>query len=373
MTVAKKTLDKPSGFWYNVYSALHTCAKPLSRHSDLLSLVKGMSVSIKDIARAAGVSHSTVSRALRNSPLVNPETAARIQRVAEDMGYTPSAVAQSLVTRQTHSIGLVVTFISDPFVDRIVEGIEDVAAKAGYSVFLSSSHADPERELEIVETFHRRRVDGVIVLASRVGRLYGERLGELQVPIVLINNQAEGEYANSVVADDGSGAYDAVRQLTKLGHRRIGYIGSRSRPPSNMRRRQGYERALEEAGIAPQPDWVAMPETTDDLKGGRLGLGPLIDAEVTAVFCYNDRAAIGVLLEARERGIAVPDTLSVVGFDDIEPSWYVTPPLTTVRQPRVEMGRRATEMLLDLLADEPVSDETLPCRLVIRESATSPS
>lgn len=331
-----------------------------------------MSVSIKDIAKAAGVSHSTVSRALRNSPLVNPATAARIQRLAEEMGYMPSAVAQSLVTRQTYSIGLVVTFISDPFVDRIVEGIEDVAARSGYSVFLSSSHADPEREMEIVQTFHRRRVDGVIVLASRVGRLYGEYLDELRVPIVLINNQSEGEYLYSVVADDGGGARDAVQHLVDLGHRCIGYIGSASRPPSNARRLGGYRTVLEETGISVDPELIFMPETPDDLENGRQVLKPLLDAGATAVFCYNDRAAIGILLAARECGIDVPAALSIVGFDDIEPSWYVTPPLTTVRQPRVEMGRRATEMLLDLLADEPVSDETLPCRLVVRESTTSP-
>lgn len=331
-----------------------------------------MTVSIKDIAKAAGVSHSTVSRALRNSPLVNPETAARIQHLAEEMGYMPSAVAQSLVTRQTHSIGLVVTFISDPFGNRIVEGIEDVATQAGYSVVLSSSHADPEREMEIVEMFHRRRVDGVIVLASRVGRLYGERLDELRVPIVLINNQADGEYLYSVVADDGTGAYEAVKHLTNLGHRRIGYIGSVSRPPSNARRLNGYKSALEEAGIAVESELILTPRTSSDMDNGRQASEPLRRVGATAVFCYNDRTAIGVLLAARERGIDVPRTLSVVGFDNIDPSWYVTPPLTTVHQPRTEMGRRATEMLIDLIVEEPVTDESLPCKLITRDSTAPP-
>lgn len=327
-----------------------------------------MSVSIKDIARAASVSHSTVSRALRDSPLVNPETAAEIQRLAKEMGYTPSAVAQGLVTRQTRTIGLVVTFISDPFVDRIVEGIEDEAASAGYSVFLSSSHADPERELDVVETFHRRRVDGVIVLASRVGRRYGERLGELGVPIVLINSQADSEYLYSVSADDEQGARLVLQHLLDLGHRRIGYIGSAFRRPSSLRRLAGYRAELEQAGIPFDSDLVVVPDTLNDLECGRLGLGPLLDAGATAVFCYNDRAAIGVLLASRERGIHVPGSLSVVGFDDIEPSWYVTPALTTVHQPRLEMGCRAVQMVMDLLAEVPVSDEWLPCRMIVRDS-----
>ncbi|MFQ5854792.1 MAG: LacI family DNA-binding transcriptional regulator [Anaerolineae bacterium] len=332
-----------------------------------------MSVSIKDIAKAAGVSHSTVSRALRNSPLVNSETAAQIQRLAEDMGYMPSAVAQSLVTRQTRTIGLVVTFISDPFVDRIVDGIENLATTAGYSVFLSSSHADPEREMDVVETFHRRRVDGVIVLASRVGRLYGERLEELRVPIVLVNSQAESEYLYSVSADDEQGARMAVRHLLDLGHRRIGYIGSSSRPPSSRRRLAGYQAELRHAGVPFDPDLVVVPETPHDLESGRLGLEPLLAAGATAVFCYNDRTAIAVLLVARERGINVPGSLSVVGFDDIDATWYVTPPLTTIHQPRLEMGRQAVQMLLDLLAELPVTDEWLPCRLVTRDSTAPPT
>lgn len=327
-----------------------------------------VSISIKDIAKAAGVSHSTVSRALRDSPLVNPETAAYIQRLADEMGYMPSAVAQSLVTQQTRTIGLVVTFISDPFVDRIVEGIEELATSAGYSVFLSSSHADPEREMDVVETFHRRRVDGVIVLASRVGRLYGDRLRELRVPIVLINSQAESEYAYSVSADDEQGARLAVRHLLDLGHRRIGYIGSSFRPPSSRRRRRGYETELEQAGIPPNPRLIVVPDTPDDLESGQRGLEPVLKAGATAVFCYNDRTAVGVLLAANQRGIDVPGSLSVVGFDDIEPSWWVVPPLTTVHQPRREMGRRAMQMLLDLLAGQTVVDAWLPCRLVTRGS-----
>ncbi|MFQ5342923.1 MAG: LacI family DNA-binding transcriptional regulator [Anaerolineae bacterium] len=331
-----------------------------------------MSVSIKDIARAAGVSHSTVSRALRDSPLVNPATAAEIQRLAREMGYTPSAVAQGLVTQQTRTIGLVVTFISDPFVDRIVEGIEGMAAARGYSVFLSSSHADPERELDVVETFHRRRVDGVIVLASRVGRLYGERLAELGVPIVLINSQADSDYLYTVAVDDEQGACLALRHLLDLGHRRIGYIGSAFRPPSSLRRQAGYRAELEQAGIPFDPDLVVVPDTQDDLECGRLGLEPLLEAGATAVFCYNDRAAIGVLLASRERSIDVPGSLSVVGFDDIDPSWYVMPALTTVHQPRLEMGRRAVQMVMDLLAEESVSDELLPCRMIVRDSTSSP-
>lgn len=328
-------------------------------------------VSIKDIARAAGVSHSTVSRALRNSPLVNPETAAYIRQLAQEMGYIPNVIAQSLVTQRTYTIGVIVTSISDPFVDRIVEGIEDIATQEGYSVFLSSSHADPGREIAVVESFHRRRVDGMIVIASRVGSLYAERLQELQVPIVLINNQADGEYIYSVRVDDQRGAQVAVEHLLALGHRRVGYVGCHFRPPSNRRRLEGYRQALQKAGLSYAPELVLHPQTFSDLENGRVALEPLVAAGATAVFCYNDRTAIGLLTRARELGVRVPEDLSVVGFDDIEPSWYVNPSLTTVRQPRYEMGRAAMEMVLALLAGEEVSDRLFPCELIVRESTAA--
>ncbi len=333
---------------------------------------KGQRVSIKDIARVAGVSHSTVSRALRNSPLVNAETAAYIRRIAQEMGYTPNIVAQSLVTQRTYTIGLVVTSISDPFVDAIVDGIEALATREGYSVFLSSSHADPGREIAVVEAFHRRRVDGVIVLASRVGSLYTERLQELGVPIVLINNQAGGEYVYSVSADNLGGARNAVCHLIELGHRRIAYVGCHFRPPSNRHRLEGYRQALTRAAIPYDPNLVIHPREFSDLENGRVALPHLLDAGATAVFCYNDRMAIGLMNAARDQGIRIPQDLSVVGFDDIEASALVTPRLTTVRQPRYEMGQRAMAMLLSLLAGEEVQDIVLPTELIIRESTAPP-
>ncbi|MFN2166992.1 MAG: LacI family DNA-binding transcriptional regulator, partial [Anaerolineae bacterium] len=181
-----------------------------------------MPVTIKDIAEAAHVSHTTVSRALKGHGRISPATAERIQRLALEMGYSPSAIAQSLVNQRTRTIGVVVTTIADPFVINIVNGIEDAAHEAGYSVFLSSSHNDPDREMAVVETFYRRRVDAVIVTASRVGSLYAAYLERFQVPIVLINSQAEGDYLHAVTSDDVQGAVLAVEHLLALGHRRIG-------------------------------------------------------------------------------------------------------------------------------------------------------
>jgi len=329
-------------------------------------------VTIKDIAEAANVSHTTVSRALKGRGRISQATADRIQKLAEEMGYTPSAVAQSLVTQRTFTIGVVVTTIADPFVVNIVNGIENTAQAAGYSVFLSSSNSDPEREVAVVETFHQRRVDAIIVTASRVGNLYATDLARFQVPIVLINNQNEGEYLHSVASDDVQGARLAVEHLLSLGHRRIAYIGSAGRTVSSTRRLQGYRQALEAAGIDPAAELVVVPEVAGDKDAGWRGLEALLPAAPTAVFAYNDVIAIGVMLAARQHGLRIPDRLSLVGFDNTELTRFVDPPLTTVHQPREDMGRTAMEMVLALLRGEECGDLLLPCHLVVRESTAAP-
>lgn len=325
-------------------------------------------VSIKDIAEAAGVSHSTVSRAIHGTGRMSEATRTRILMLAEEMGYTPDALARSLVRGQTSTIGVVVTTIADPFVVQIVSGIEDLAQEAGYSVFLSSSHMDPDREIAVVEVFRQRRVDAVIVSASRVGSLYSDSLQRFGVPIVLINNQAEGEYLYSVSADDVAGAHMAVDHLLEQGHRRIAYIGSSSRPISTERRLTGYHQALAAYGVEPMPELEVSPQAESDLEVGRRGLVELLPHEPAAIFSYNDVTAIGVMLEARERQIDIPEHLSLIGFDDIETARFVTPPLTTILQPREAMGRASMEMVLALLEGEEVSDRILPCKLIVRQS-----
>jgi DNA-binding LacI/PurR family transcriptional regulator len=332
-------------------------------------------VSIQDIAGAAGVSHSTVSRALNNSQLISPEVRQRIQHLAQEMGYTPNAVAQSLRGRRTNTVGLVVTSISDPFAGRVVRGIEDIAQAANVSVLLGVSHNDPERELEVIETFHRRRVDGVISAAAQMRGPYVQRLAQIKMPTVLINQQPESEadQFHSVDADDLSGARQAVQHLLALGHRVIGYIGVTNRLQSNRHRLAGYRDTLGATGIAVNDQWVRLAPMrpgshSDDVLDGQTLLPELLAAGVTAVFCYNDMIAVGVLMACRELGLIVPEQLSVVGFDDVEIARYVTPPLTTVHQPKMRLGELAMQMLLDLLEGRPVQNQILPTDLVVRES-----
>lgn len=347
------------------------------------------SVSIADIARAAGVSHSTVSRALRDSPLISPAMRRRIHALATEMGYTPNALAQSLQTRRSHTLGLVVTSIADPFFTDVVKGVEEIARPARFSVFLSASYNDPDQEIAVIETFHRRRVDGILVASLRISSNYEERLSRINVPTVLINNEAQagGQWLHWVMVDDWRGAHLATAHLLRLGHRAIGYLGVDNRPRSNQQRLEGYRSTLAAAAIPPRDAWIALPppadashpiEETTDVAVGRALLPQLVAAGVSAVFCFNDMVAVGALLACQERGLAVPGDLSIVGFDDIDLARYMTPPLTTVQQPRVRLGNMATQLLLDLLAGRPVQNHVLPPKLIERASTmarvpTSPS
>jgi LacI family transcriptional regulator/LacI family repressor for deo operon, udp, cdd, tsx, nupC, and nupG len=332
-------------------------------------------VSIQDVAHAAGVSHTTVSRALRDSPLISAEVRQKIHKLAQEMGYIPNAVAQSLRGQRTNTIGLVVTTIADPFVGRVVRGIEAVAQKFNLTLILSVSDNDADREIAVIENLHRRRVDGIIIAAAQLTGQHEKRLAEINAPTVLINHQAEVsfEHLHSVSVDDYSGAYQAVEYLAQNGHRAIGYLGAGNRARSNRARLRGYHDALAAAGIEASTAWERIAPAqhryhSDDVRAGQQFLPELIAAGVTAVFCFNDMVAVGALLACRTLGVSVPEQLSLVGFDDIELAQFVTPPLTSVHQPKLRLGQMAMEMLLDLLDDRPVQDHVLPTDLVVRGS-----
>lgn len=312
-----------------------------------------MRVSIKDIAKAAGVSHSTVSRALSDNPLVSTETKERIQVLAREMGYSPDAQARSLVMGRTQTVGVVVTTIADPFIAEVLQSIEVTAQSHGYCVILASSNADPDREIAAVKMLHSQRVDGVLVISSRVGALYQNHLDSLAVPVVLLNSHSEqrGPYTFSVGVDNLRGGYIATAHLIDAGHRRIAYVRGAAEHSNDLARFDGYRRALSEAGIGFDPALVVPG--TGGADGGEQALPVLLGVpkQATAVFCYNDMTAIGLLRAARGKGVSVPGDLAVVGFDNIPLASYVDPPLTTLAQPTGEMGERAMEMVLDLLVE----------------------
>jgi DNA-binding LacI/PurR family transcriptional regulator len=223
-----------------------------------------------------------------------------------------------------------------------------------------------------VRGLRERRVDGILVTASRVGALYLPLLAEMKVPIVLINNQHPGAFGFNVTIDNQHGARQAVAHLVALGHRRIAYIGDRCGFQSDTERFAGYRQALDAAGIAFDPALVAYgdggPESGEAAMQQLLALA----AVPTAVFCYNDMEAFGALRAVRSRGLCVPADISLVGFDDLYLASYIDPPLTTVHQPKHEMGREAAATLLELLAGGKPASIVKPCELIVRQSTAPP-
>ena len=330
-------------------------------------------ISIKDIARAAGVSHSTVSRALADSPLVAAETKQLIQRIARETGYTPSAIARGLVTKRTATIGLVVTTIADPFIAEVVQGVEETALDNGYSVILCDCNAEPERELACVRMLREKRVDGIVVTSSRVGSLYVPLLEGLGVPVVLINNQHEGRYVYSVRTDNRRGGHLIGEHFFSLGHRLIAYISGPPNAHSSLERLEGCRLALQERSLDIPDEWVVPGDGRTE--GGEAGADLLLrcSPRPTAIFCYNDLTAIGALRAVKSADLRVPADLSLTGYDDIAFAAFVDPPLTTVAQAKYTLGQRAMDMALNLLSGQEETDDVVLTPHLIERASCAPA
>jgi len=325
-----------------------------------------MPVSIKDIAKEAGVSPSTVSRALHDHPRISSETKAYIQNLAKSMGYVPSTVARNLVGKRTATIGVAMADLTDPYYDRLMSGVEDEAATHGYQLVLSSFYRSPERELAIVHDFHKRRMDGIIVTGSAVVGAYQSSDHKFFMPIVLVNNP---HYPFSVSINGYMGAKQVVRHLIALDHRRIAYVTWGTEHVDGANRLRGYQSALAEHNVPFDKTLVVSGD--GGITGGIKAVPNLFDLPQppTAIFGFNDMTAIGVINALRQRNLEVPRDISVAGYDDLEMASYYYPPLTTVRQPTYQVGERAVNMLHKLISgDKGVAPEILEPELVIRES-----
>lgn len=340
-----------------------------------------MAVTIKDIARQAGVAHTTVSRALRGSPLISVEVSQRIHRIAQEMGYHPSAAARSLKTNRTQVLGVIVSHIADPFFSEILQGIDNVAQQSGYSLFIASAQHDQDREQKIVKTMREHRVDGVILCSTPFSAGQGRQFLADEVPIVVINHQSAEDYPYAIYHDDLDGSCQVVRHLIDLGHHRIAYLGNSQSGRTNLDRLNGYRQQMAGAGLPVLDGYIhevaaGFPESA---QAGLLHYLSLAEPP-TAIFCFNDMLAIGVLKGLREAGLRIPCDCSVAGFDNIPFSAWTHPALTTLDQPKQQIGAEAARLLLGLL-DPLISAEAKPHRkiqaiqgkLLVRESTAPPS
>jgi DNA-binding LacI/PurR family transcriptional regulator len=337
-----------------------------------------MPATIKDIAKRAGVSHSTVSRALRGSPLISDETTERIRLIAQEMGYHPSAAARSLKTNQTGALGVIVRNIDDPFFSEILQGIEDIAQGEGYSLFISSSQNKTDRERLIVKAMREHRVDGVIICSTVFSASQSRELVEQSVPIVVVNNQAAEDYRYAIHHDDVDGSRQIARHLIALGHRRIAYLGNSISGRTTLDRQSGFQLEMQSAGLPILSGYIHQVPGGEP-EHGLAGVDHFLNLadRPTALVCFNDMMAIGVLKGLQQAGVRVPEDVSVTGFDNIVLSAYTHPPLTTFDQPKHFIGAEAARLLLDMLGPDSEKDttklrsQTLKGRLLVRASTAA--
>ncbi len=299
-----------------------------------------------DVAREAGVSLMTVSRAVNGKGEISDETRERIQAVINRMGYRPSGIARSLATNHTSTIGLVVLDNTNPFFSEIARGVEQVAYETGYKVFLCNTDENVEREAEMLRSLEEKRVDGIIVGGSRLddGPLYAGL--RRHSAAVLVNRVLPHGTFGTILVDDTYGTRCAVEHLIEAGHRAIGFLAGPPRSYSGQIRAAAYRTTLKAAGLTVRADWELGGAPT--VAGGQeTALRLLRDhPELTALFCYNDLSAVGALQACAALGRDVPDDVAIVGFDDIAMAAMVTPALTTCRVPAYTMGRQAMDLLL---------------------------
>ncbi len=326
---------------------------------------------MKDIARLAGVSTSTVSHVINHSRFVSEEIAERVNQAAKELGYTPSALARSLKTNRTKTIGMLVTTSSNPFFSEVVKGVENSCYQQGYNLILCNTEGNHQRMIESIDTLLQKRVDGVILMCTT---LIGEKIDIFDcypdVPVVVMDWGPVLFNSDKIQDNSFQGGYQATRYLIECGHTDIACItGPLDRPQAYMRY-QGFKQAMEDTGLAIHSEWVV--ESDFECEGGYQAFHSLLECDEfpQAIFVCNDMMAMGVINAASEQDIKIPQDLSIIGYDDIHIAEFMTPPLTTMHQPKYRLGQVAVETLLkklDKTADKMQLVQLEPS-LVVRKS-----
>jgi LacI family transcriptional regulator len=330
---------------------------------------------IKDVANLAKVSTATVSRVLNNPGSVSPEREQRVLEAVKKLAYQPNKVARNLRRSESHTIGVLLPDTRNPFFAELAKGIEDLCTPQGYTVVLCNTDEQPEKAIGHINTLYQQRVAGLIVVSPGKITAHLQRLIDRGYPLVIADRPLPGLETDLVAADNSGGAAQAIQHLTALGHRRIGLIAAERYLDTVKLRWTGVETALRAVGIALEE--CSIYKQGDFLpQSGYAGAEALLrqNPALTALFAFNDLMAYGVLHYAQRQGLTVPDRLSVMGFDDILISAYTNPSLSTVAQPKYELGQKAAEILLRRIQEstEPIQEIILPTKLMVRASTGPP-
>jgi LacI family transcriptional regulator len=335
------------------------------------------SVTIRDVARVAKVHPGTVSRALNveTRALVNPETAERVLKAADKLGYRPNRIARGLKTSRSHTIGVLIPDITNPLFPPMLRGIEDRLDAAGYTSLIVNTDNDPERERIYLEAMRGRQVDGFISATARLDREQLVELAAAGTPLVLINRSLEDGSLPAVTVDDRRGIGLAVAHVAALGHKRIGHVAGPQHLSTGHRRHLGFIDAMRAAGLRAPAKHVRFTAFFTEEEGAR-ACGELLDAapELTAIIAANDLVGIGCYDALEARGLRCPDDISIAGFNDMPFIDRLRPPLTSVRVPQREIGKVAADLLLEQLGGnkEIPREILLEPTLIVRDSTGPP-
>lgn len=303
-------------------------------------------VNIKDVARAAGVSVSTVSRVINNSASVIPEKRQAVLAAMDNLKYQPNSLARALVNSRSDCIGLLVGEIDSPFFGQLMAGVHRVVMAAGKHVIVTAGYHQADQERSAIRFMQERRCDGLVIHSKALPDAEIIELIERGVPVTLVNRLIPGHEARSVYLDNEFGAYLATRHLIRNGHQNIAYVGTNIAIEDGQSRVAGYQRALSEAGI--ELDERKMVKAFPDEEGGNYAMSEVMarDLGITALFAYNDAMAAGAVMMLQDAGWHVPQQVSIVGFDDVILARIIKPHLSTIRYPVNEMGALAAQLVL---------------------------
>jgi LacI family transcriptional regulator len=326
---------------------------------------------MKQVAERAGVSTSTVSHVINGTRAVSADVRVRVLAIIAELRYVPSAVARSLKSDRTRTIGLMVPNNANPCYAELIRGIQDTAFARGYHLILCNAYDDPHKQAAYLRGLMEKRIDGLVLVAVHAGDELAQLLREQSLPLVLVDRAVPGVAADFIETDQVTAGYLATRHLIELGHTEIACVYG---PYRETPRLTGYQRALQEAGLDARPELQVRSDFTSE--GGFQAFRQLLALErrPSAIFACNDLMAIGGICAASEAGVRIPADLSVISHDDIPQAGYATPRLTTMAQPKHAMGERVAHMLFERLAGEqlPWRQESRQATLVVRQSTAPP-
>ena len=329
---------------------------------------------MKDVAQLAGVSTATVSRALMNPEKVSVPPRQRVETAVLEAGYSPNTLARNLRRNESKTIITIVPDICDPYFAEIIRGIEDAAVENDYLVLLGDSGQQKKRESSFVNLVFTKQADGMLLLGTDHPFDVSKAEQKNLPPMVMACEFAPELELPTVHIDNLTSAFEAVNYLAQLGHKRIAQISGPTSATLCQFRQQGYQQALRRAGVTMNPAYSTVGDFTFEAGAQAVRQLLALPEQPTAIFCHNDAMAIGAIQEAKKLGLRVPHDLSIVGFDDIQFAQYCDPPLTTISQPRYEIGRQAMLMMLDMLKgnDVQAGSRLLEAKLVVRGSTAPP-